>query len=362
MKSLKIVPKDAFDSFVRSLAEDGEVVAPVAREPGQYVYDSVSDASALEDEDYIPTLNPPKKYFMPAEEVLFKFTGKGAPTHSGVEVETEAQAEAEEEIVLLGVRPCDVAAIRLTDQAFEDTYEDEHYLNRRDAATIIAMNCQELCDEHAFCAAMGSLKVEAGYDLLLTDLGDAWAVAAGTEKGEQLLQQIPGARDADAAAQKKLQDLTDQQEENFENVKDRLDFPAEDLPEILGEAEDHPAWQEFGDECMGCGRCNLVCPTCFCFDVLDEVDLGLEEGERKRQWDGCTLLEFAMVAGGENFREDRDERLRHRFYRKAKYLPERYDGDMYCTGCGRCIRTCLVDIDPAEVFNTVAEKPGGEAS
>jgi len=71
-----------------------------------------------------------------------------------------------------------------------------------------------------------------------------------------------------------------------------------------------------------------------------------------RRWDGCMLRDFARVASGENFREHRSSRLRHRFYRKGKYIREDY-GRVGCVGCGRCVRACLVKIDPVEVFNTL---------
>jgi sulfhydrogenase subunit beta (sulfur reductase) len=62
------------------------------------------------------------------------------------------------------------------------------------------------------------------------------------------------------------------------------------------------------------------------------------------------LDEFARVAGGENFREHQAARLRHRFMRKGRYLMAKY-GELGCVGCGRCARSCLVDISPVNVFN-----------
>ena len=99
----------------------------------------------------------------------------------------------------------------------------------------------------------------------------------------------------------------------------------------------------------------MVCPTCYCFDVLDEVALDLSIGERVRRWDGCMIEEFAKVASGENFREDKTSRYRHRFYKKALYLFRRLD-DIACVGCGRCSTGCLPDIaDPVDVFNRLYE-------
>jgi sulfhydrogenase subunit beta (sulfur reductase) len=99
----------------------------------------------------------------------------------------------------------------------------------------------------------------------------------------------------------------------------------------------------------------MVCPTCFCFDVQDQVNWDLCSGTRCRQWDGCLLSEFAMVAGGHNFRRQREQRYRHRFYRKGKYLPERC-GFVGCIGCGRCVGACVAKIaSPVELYNALLE-------
>jgi sulfite reductase subunit B len=99
----------------------------------------------------------------------------------------------------------------------------------------------------------------------------------------------------------------------------------------------------------------MVCPTCFCFDVQDDVSLNLEEGERYRRWDGCVLVDFARVATGENFRHDKASRFRHRIFRKGKYVLEKF-GRPGCVGCGRCAVACLAEIaSPVEAFNAVAE-------
>ncbi len=98
----------------------------------------------------------------------------------------------------------------------------------------------------------------------------------------------------------------------------------------------------------------MTCPTCICFDVLDQMDLSLGEGERVREWDGCMLEPFAKVASGENFREEREDRLRHRFFRKYAYLYTRH-GKPFCCGCGRCVRQCLAGIDPVTVINDLID-------
>jgi len=123
------------------------------------------------------------------------------------------------------------------------------------------------------------------------------------------------------------------------------------IPEYLAKNHDHEAWEHFGDKCYSCGSCVLVCPTCYCFDVKDEVELSLKEGTRVRLWDGCMLEDFAVVADGHNFRKVRGARFRHRIFRKGKHLMEKY-GYFGCVGCGRCADSCTADIaGPVKVFN-----------
>jgi ferredoxin len=71
------------------------------------------------------------------------------------------------------------------------------------------------------------------------------------------------------------------------------------------------------------------------------------------------LESFAEVASGENFREERPHRLRHRHFRKYAYLYTKF-GRPFCCGCGRCVRQCLVHIDPVAIINDlIAESKGG---
>jgi ferredoxin len=92
-------------------------------------------------------------------------------------------------------------------------------------------------------------------------------------------------------------------------------------------------------------------PNVLLFDVKDNPDLSLEHGERIRTWDGCLLEDFAKIASGENFRATRPTRYRHRYFKKGKYLFDRF-GFVSCVGCGRCSSNCLPDIaNPVNLFN-----------
>ncbi len=124
------------------------------------------------------------------------------------------------------------------------------------------------------------------------------------------------------------------------------------LPKCFEENKHHPIWEEEGSRCLSCGSCILVCPTCYCFDVADELALNLKTGERLRRWDACMLHAFSTVSGGENFRKKATERLKHRIHRKFNYLMKKH-GQSVCVGCGRCVKACLAKISPKQIAQKI---------
>jgi ferredoxin len=293
--------------------------------------------------DYPIALLSPKKYFFPQYDALLRYT-LGAP----VEIEPIVDAKP---CIIVGAHPCDIAATWLLDAVFSDNEGDPNYLERRKRAILIGLDCNKPCDEYQFCLDMGSLSSRQGADLFLTDLGACYFVEVLTERGKGILDGTTHkARPAAAEDFAARQEIEEQKARAFHH---KLPFDVKYLPEILDESYDSLIWEAIGRRCFSCGSCNLICPTCYCFDVQDDVELDLREAKRERRWDSCQLNEFAKVATGENFRERRGDRLRHRFFRKGKYILEDY-GRMGCVGCGRCDRTCVAKISSVETYNQIA--------
>jgi sulfhydrogenase subunit beta (sulfur reductase) len=337
---LRILPKAEVLRTVESMMADYRVVGPRAKGP-EFTFEPLTEPGQVR-LDYRTTILPPKVALLPPHERLVAFNLEGeAPA-------AQAVLEAEP-TVLLGVHTCDLHAMKLLDLAFSDEYPDAHYLERRKQTLIVSMECLQPCDEHAFCRDMGTFMTEGGYDLHLADIGEVYAVHVGTEAGAALLERYAQTRNPDDAQVRRLNEALSSKWGAF---KHRLQFPASELPDMLGLAYRHPLWAELGERCLACGSCTNVCPTCYCFNVVDSIDLTMTDATRTRRWASCQLDEFALVAGGENFRESRADRQRHRFYRKGKWIQERF-GVLGCVGCGRCVRTCLVHIDIAEGFNAI---------
>ena len=289
--------------------------------------------------DYDVTILPPKKYFQPPVETMMTYEADGS---------FKSQFD-EEKLVLLGVHPYDVIAIDQMDRIFSQDNFDTHYMKRRCNTTIVA------CDvvtpsKNVFASSMGTAVADKGYDILLTKIGDDHLADAATEKGQALLAKARDAVDATDADIKARQKVWDKNKEALNNHK--LNCKPSELSELLEKSYDHPIWQENAEICFSCGSCNQVCPTCYCFDVSDSINWDLETGTRDRAWDSCMLDGFSKVAGDHEFRAKRADRLRHRFYRKGKYVAAKLDGEVACVGCGRCVAACLPDIaNPVNVYN-----------
>jgi NAD(P)H-flavin reductase/formate hydrogenlyase subunit 6/NADH:ubiquinone oxidoreductase subunit I len=339
---IKTITKKDFSLFVDSLIKDAtyDVVGVVAKGK-HYVFDTISSANDLT-LDYDVTILPPKKYFLPPVEPLIHFS-LDKPFE---EKETTDQSRR----IIIGVHPYDIIALEQTDRHYLDEQQDSFYKKRRQNTIIIGVDIQNVSDR-SFAASMKTNVTDSGFDLLLTDIGSNYAVTIGSEKGEKLLKTYATVKDATGAVHKKIQSIRNSVAKKY---KQKVKVEKQNWSSLLVANYQNSIWEEHADVCMECSSCTMVCPTCFCYDIKDEVSLTLKKGTRIRTWDGCLLRDFTKVGSGEVFREEIKERYRHRFFRKGNYLPERY-GFVACVGCGRCGTACLPDIaDPCHLINELA--------
>ena len=335
---LRVMEKAEQKNFVQNLLEHYPVEG-VVKKNGTYLYSSI-DSPEQACMDFDCTRYPPKKYFLPPKETLFQFS-----TSPSLEATPVFESPP---LVIFGIHPYDLKAIALLDKIFSEGNPDPNYLKRRAASFLIGVDPNRI-SPHSFWSAMGAASVNNGFDLMFTDIEDAYTVEIGSAKGEELLSAYSKTRPATEKEESRR--ITHRKTIHNMSLVKGLDFPSYEIPKILEHAKESPVWRENANKCLSCGTCNLVCPTCYCFDVQDEMDLDLTHGVRYRQWDGCLLKDFAKVGSGENFRESRTARYRHRFYRKGLYQLDTLK-DFACVGCGRCASACLAGIaDPVQVLN-----------
>ncbi|MDN5292727.1 MAG: hypothetical protein PWQ31_32 [Eubacteriales bacterium] len=332
-----VLSKNELGGFLEKLKEDYEVLGPVAKDT-EFVFAQVGSVEELR-LDYDTTILPPKKYFHRPVETLFKFSGPTEITESGEPVRKQ---------VIFGIHPCDLNALLSLDQVFLGTYPDPYYKARRENSVIIGLNCTKPC-EKGFCSSFNTgPAMDTGFDLALTDLGDKFLVEVGTLKGKELATGLAAASTEDVVTKNRLLRASQ------EKMKRRLE--TEGLAELLYQNTEHPVWEKLKEECLACGTCTTVCPTCFCFGVKDYVDLTLKNGERPRTWDSCMFYEFSRVALDHIFRPDRAARVKQRIYHKLVYFNQQF-GTTGCVGCGRCVSTCIKSIDPVEIVAAIRENP-----
>lgn len=333
----KVLEEEEIDKLVEKLLVDYQVFGP-KRKGSEHVFDEIQSSGEL-DLSYVTTILPPKKYLLPQREKILSF-------NSGHEIVPE-EPELPRKQVIFGIHSCDLNAFLLLDKVFLDKYPLPSYAKRRKNLTTIALTCTEV-DYTCFCSSMGTgPSPNQGYDLLLTWLGDRYLAEEGSPEGEKILSLIEGreARSEDYEAKSKV----------IEDVKKkfRKKIDTEGLPELIKENLEHEIWEELGEIDLACAQCVMSCPTCYCFDVRDNLELNLKEGFRFKEWDSCLLLEFAEVALGGNFRNSRAARIRqfigHNLGWGGACQYEVFDGKFKCVGCGRCIKVCPVHIDLTDV-------------
>ena len=296
--------------------------------------------------EYIPTILPPKKYYFPQKEKLFKFSVQPFKTAKAI--------DKFEEFILFGVHTCDIAGIQCMDVIFRDVPEDPNYLNRKDKMTIVGIECLKYCDKYANCTSMGNHVPRGGYDLMMVDLGEKFIIHINSEKGEKLVTGLDYIKEATPADMDLLAQAREAKKKVF---KEEFKGALPKVYDVFDKSFNSAVWKDVGKRCVACGNCTTVCPTCYCFDIQDELDLSLNNGLRSRIWNSCQMDDFAKVAGGEDFRQGRDCRQRHRYYRKFKYSVDKFNR-YFCTGCGRCTRTCMAQISLIETVNSLLNAEG----
>ncbi|HET9553509.1 MAG TPA: 4Fe-4S dicluster domain-containing protein [Anaeromyxobacteraceae bacterium] len=262
-----------------------------------------------------------------------------------------AEPPVERRLALLGVRPCDLEAIAVQDRVLaHGAVADPHYVAAKKGLFVVAVHCAEPGGT-CFCASMGTgPRARGGFDLALTELldgGHRFVVDVGSEAGAQLagalaLAPAPEA-DLVAAAAVSARAAT--------RMGRTLD--AEGVAPLLARSARSPRWEQVASRCLSCTSCTLVCPTCYCTNVVDRTDLAGEVAIRWRRWDSCHTRRHSYIHGG-SVRQSTAGRYRHWLTHKLSTWKAQF-GVLGCVGCGRCITWCPAGIDLTAEVRAIRE-------
>lgn len=257
-------------------------------------------------------------------------------------------AVPQKKYAFLGVRACELAALRVQDRVFLDgPYPDPVYRERRESLFLIAVNCTQAAST-CFCTSMKTgPRCESGFDLALTEIETGFVCEIGSDGGASVLStcstRVPTAAElahGEAARRQAVDQISRQMQ-------------TDDLPQVLLENLNHPRWKEVGERCLSCTNCTLVCPTCFCSSVSEVRDLNTGTVERERTWDSCFNPDFSYLTSGPA-RPEIADRYRQWLTHKLGTWHEQF-GTSGCVGCGRCITWCPVGIDITEEVAAIRE-------
>lgn len=273
--------------------------------------------------------NSIKEVVFPRHEPLFAYR------YQGKQIELTAQEPWAGEQLVVGCRPCDAAALAILDHVFHWDQTDPFYDARRQPTTVVTLACQQH-DAHCFCTSVDlGPDNPRGSDAMLFDLrNDSYEVRCFTDKGRALFAERTLESNAVGQA--------------GPGPEKRLDMEA--IGRFLQNGFESTEWPSLSRRCLGCGACAYNCPTCHCFDMVDEGNASA--GHRVRNWDSCQFAMFTMHASGHNPRTGQSQRQRQRILHKFRVYPDKF-GDLLCTGCGNCTRNCPVRLGVRRVLEGI---------
>ncbi len=328
------IKKNKISVFVTAVSTDYTFYGPKIND-GNVAFGTINSPEELV-LDYRNSIVSPKELFLPRAEVVYEFDGENFVNDT----------IPDQKRVIFGMRPCDCRALILLDKTFDtEEIKDPFYVNRRQNTVIISLGCNQPLSS-CFCTAVGGDPFsQDGADVIMGDTGDCLVAEAVTTKGKDFLSHYSklfssaGSDDYNKQAKQARDKMKSQKD--VSNFKSCLDGRFED-----------DIWEEISRKCLGCGVCSYICPVCYCFDLVDEkTSTGMK---KVRTWDCCMFDTFTRHASGHNPRSVNSARLRQKIMHKFNYYPERYELNG-CVGCGRCVRSCPVNLDIRQLLGELAQ-------
>lgn len=340
----KLITRDNLKKLISKVLTSFQVIAPV-NENNVSFFKRISVYEEIKWEDNNPIKSPKEFFFAPSDD-LFRFQMKSKS------ILLREPSNHHDQRIVLGIRPCDMAALNTLDRVFLEDGKDLLYSALRDNTLLIGQSCRTP-GKYCFCSSVGINPDDSqNMDLMLTDIEkNVFLVRVVSEKGEKFFShfstffQGPDTTTRHTPVQTK---------EMADYLKQGALFNVQNINEWLNENFEHPIWSEIAAKCIGCGVCTFFCPTCHCFDINDEDVVYRDssyQGVRRRIWDSCSFDHFTKMPMHQP-RPTQDRRLRQRIMHKFKYFIDRFQQGA-CVGCGRCRSLCPVGIDIIEVLERI---------
>jgi sulfhydrogenase subunit beta (sulfur reductase) len=307
------VDKKGLLKFLEKVKKSHKLVAPLKKEEGLF-FDTVNSVNDIV-LDYINPKNTVKDFVFPIKEKMFSFDKLEQSVFDG-------------SIAIFGVRPCDARALNVMDKVFNWDEKDEMYNARRSKLLLIGFACNK-AGPHCFCTSFGyGPHDDSGMDIMVYEVDGKFSLVGVSAKGKKL---VIGKKPSvvEPVIEKKM---------DVEKVYLKLDSMF-----------DSDYWKEVTFNCIGCGTCTYLCPSCHCFGMSDE------KGSRYRVWDSCQFGSFTKHTSGHNPRPTQAERYRQRVYHKFNYYKKNF-GVHLCVGCGRCTQHCPMNVDIFTIAKGVLDR------
>ena len=224
--------------------------------------------------------------------------------------------------LIVFLRSCDMHAVRRIDEIYlGNKFEDSYYKKFRENTTFIVMGC-EASFKSCFCVDMQT-NAYPNYEAYFHTEGEFVHFDTNIEQLLTALTKV-------SATQEETTPKFVTSNEVHVNIPDNLSL----------KIVESKMWDEYSERCIGCGRCNFVCPTCTCFSMQDIFYKdNKNNGERRRVWASCQVHGYTDMAGGHSFRQKNGQKMRFKTMHKIYDYKKRYGYHM-CVGCGRCDDIC----------------------
>jgi len=305
-----------------------KIFAP--QKTGQFlVIKELTEAKKADYSAKIPA-NSWKKLFHPASETLFDYQNE----------KFFESLENYPKTVAWGMNVLDLRALGLFDLVFAN---DFNYQKRRKNILVVGLSVgapSEMRDWQVFSHNLEENILEhLPFDVFLEKTKSKdFKIYAGSFRGAELLEKNK---------------IT-----NYEKIEFSGLIPEEGPDQkmfahkkTMEDKKNSKVWQELGKICIACGKCSLVCPTCFCFDIYDEA-VDKNQFKRIRSWASCFYPQFSEIGGGQNFLTTIAQKIHFWYEHKFVRIPGEYKIPG-CVSCGRCGEVCPVGIKIKDTFKAL---------